>query len=574
MQNDLLIDISSIHPSTDGWGPQALGQDSAKTEILQLPTNLFHIIPSKTSIGKIADWTEGATTGTTTTTGTNVASSTSTSTVTSTIPGAITGQDEFALVTGSSSQKNKYTQKRRVQTSQTTQHTSQQKAYSHEQMKQLHRTLKQKKKKGNAPYFQNRSKQVNYKPSIKVKKSWQLVEKFAFPTLKKVTTDPLDNGKGYKTPEPEDKLVCGKVSYYDRRFDRVSAKQAVNLEKPQKLAGYIVQAPAASEDPNLSSKISKDANVFATDEAIAMLMSSPRSELPWDMAVRVVEGKIYLDLRKLEGRMINLFHSVAETSSNPPSVDEKNVQSINSAFSLSKEATLANAYFLKQAFVDNEVKTLGDAPPFSTGVFNLAYKYREFKLSDNITLLVRCELNGLSKESTGDEEMTFRVLNEYFPPDPNAYQIGTATDWKANLDTQKTSIIMAEFKNNACKMAKWTAQALLNSSKQFKLGFVSRQNPKVTKSHLILGTEKYRPEDFADQLHLNLYNMWGIVKLIVEFIQKFLQENNKTDSEFVLLKHPNRERLELYEVPEVEEEFDEEASLNSNASDEDDEDEE
>jgi len=534
---DLSSIIGSIQQSKEGWGPHAITSDQSKSEILSLPTNLFHIIPSKTSIGKIADWT--AETTTTSSTG---------QTYTSSAPGVVTAanaQDDFNLVMSSSQgqRKSTFTQKRR-----TNQPQAQSKQYNQEQIKQMHKQQKQRKKRATHTYFQ-KTKTQNYKPSIKIKKSWVMIDKFVFQTLKKATTDPLDSGKGYKTPEPVDKLVCGKVGYYDRKFDRASAKQSIVLDKPQKLTGYILQPPASSEDSLLSSNTAPEANVFATDDAIATLMAATKSELPWDMAVRVTEGKIYLDMRKLEGRNINMWHSVHETSSNPPSVDEKNVQSMNSAFSLSKEATMVNAFLQKQAFTD-ETKVLGEPVPFGTGVFNIAYKYREFKLSDTITLLVRCEVNGISKESTGDEEMTFKVLNEYFSPDAAQYQIGAVADWKTTMESQKTSIIISEFKNNAAKMAKWTAQALLNSSKQFKLGFVSRQNPKSTKTHVVLGTEKYRPEDFAEQLHLNLYNMWGIVKSIVESIQRYLQESNKQDGEFVLLKSPNRDRLDLYETPE------------------------
>ncbi|KAF0982043.1 hypothetical protein FDP41_011904 [Naegleria fowleri] len=557
--SSLLATITALEQPKEGWGPihhQASSDSSnTKSEILSLPTNLFHIIPSKTSIGKIADWTsEPQTTSMGTSTASREYQSTSSqaTSAASNVSGAIAPQDDFSLVMSTQGQRKSYNyaQKRRPNQPQT-------KSYSQDQTKQA---KQQRKKRTTTSSYYQKPKTQNYKPSIKVKKSWVLVDKFAFGTLKKATTDPLDSGKGYKTPEPVDKYVCGKVGYYDKKFDRASAKQPIPLDNPKTLAGYIIRPPASSEDPTLSNKISPEANVFATDDAIATLMAAAKSELPWDMAIRVSEGKIYLDMRKLEGRAINLWHSVSETSANPPPADESSVQSVNSAFSLSKEATIVNAYFQKAAFRDDDVKVLGDPVPFSTGVLNIAYKYREFKLSDTITLLVRCEINGASKE--GDEEMTFKVLNEYFPPDQNQYQTGT--DWKTTMESQKTSIIMAEFRNNGCKMAKWTAQALLNSSKQFKLGFVSRQTPKNATSHLILGTEKYRPEDFAEQLHLNLYNMWGVVKVIIESVQRYLQETNKQDCELVLLKHPNRDRLDLYETPDVAEEGeDEEASLAS-----------
>ena len=55
-----------------------------------------------------------------------------------------------------------------------------------------------------------------------------------------------------------------------------------------------------------------------------------------------------------------------------------------------------------------------------------------------------------------------------------------------------------------------------------KLGFVSRVNRMDPTSHVILGTHSYKPRDFAAQIALNMNNMWGIMKMLIDFfIEKF-----------------------------------------------------
>ena len=45
-------------------------------------------------------------------------------------------------------------------------------------------------------------------------------------------------------------------------------------------------------------------------------------------------------------------------------------------------------------------------------------------------------------------------------------------DWRAKLDTQRGAVLATELKNNSCKIAKWTASALLAGSDIIKFGYV------------------------------------------------------------------------------------------------------
>jgi translation initiation factor 3 subunit D len=60
--------------------------------------------------------------------------------------------------------------------------------------------------------------------------------------------------------------------------------------------------------------------------------------------------------------------------------------------------------------------------------------------------------------------------------------------------------------------------------KQMKIGFVSRVSKTNAYEHTILGTQFYKPNEFARQITMDPKNMWGIVKEIVDLIRK--QVNN------------------------------------------------
>jgi len=46
--------------------------------------------------------------------------------------------------------------------------------------------------------------------------------------------------------------------------------------------------------------------------------------------------------------------------------------------------------------------------------------------------------------------------------------------------------------------------------------FVSRVQPRDNTRHVILGTQVYKPGEYAAQINLNWPNAWGIVKALIE----------------------------------------------------------
>jgi hypothetical protein len=62
-------------------------------------------------------------------------------------------------------------------------------------------------------------------------------------------------------------------------------------------------------------------------------------------------------------------------------------------------------------------------------------------------------------------------------------------DWRQKLENQRGAVLATELKNNANKLAKWTAAALVAGADMIKLGYVSRVHFRDNCHHAILGTQ-------------------------------------------------------------------------------------
>jgi translation initiation factor 3 subunit D len=69
-------------------------------------------------------------------------------------------------------------------------------------------------------------------------------------------------------------------------------------------------------------------------------------------------------------------------------------------------------------------------------------------------------------------------------------------------------------------------------------------NPKDSYNHTILGLQSYKPTEFANQINLNIRNMWGILKGVIDTCMQL------PEGKFLLLKDPNKAMISLYAVPQ------------------------
>jgi translation initiation factor 3 subunit D len=150
-----------------------------------------------------------------------------------------------------------------------------------------------------------------------------------------------------------------------------------------------------------------------------------------------------------------------------------------------------------------------------------------------------CEHDAVTKAKTDDKDVEFiniKTLNEWDPK-------SSGMDWRQKLDSQRGAVLATELKNNACKLAKWTTCSLLAGSSLLRLGYVSRVNPVDSQHHVILGTQTFKPQEFATQIALNMSNGWAILRAIIDLIMKY------EDGKYVIVKDPMKPIIRIYAVP-------------------------
>merc|ERR1712213_226816 len=414
----------------------------------------------------------------------------------------------------------------------------------------------QQQQKGRQNY--NRPVQIKQRESsVTVKPDWVVLEEMERTQLSKLSLPTVE--------EPEELLCCGALEYYDKTYDRVNVKN----ERPLRRVDRIFHTVTTTDDPVIRklAKSHPDANVFATDTILATLMCCTRSIYSWDIVVQKIGEKIFLDKR--DNTEFDLL-TVSETAAEPPQ-DEGN--SLNSPRNLALEATFINHNYSQQVLkADGEKHKFPEDNPFNedsndsgdsdgekgetekNSVASVGYRYRKWDLGNNLKLVARCEHDAVA-QGTNNEllYLSTKALNEW----DSRYSGGV--DWRQKLDVQPGAVLANELKHNACKLAKWTVQALLVGSDIIKFGYITRLNMKDSSRHVILGTQQFKPTEFAAQINLSLDNAWGIVRCIIDLVMQ------QKDGKYLIVKDPNKPVLRLYDIPDNTFESDEDSDEDDDA---------
>jgi len=389
--------------------------------------------------------------------------------------------------------------------------------------------LKQKPKLNRFQHNKNDNRNLKQRePSVKVKEDWKVIEEIDFSRLAKLSLPSVK--------EPKDLKICGSLEYYDRTYDRINTKTSLNTSKLKRI-NRVYHKVTTMDDPVIRSLAKSDGNVFATDSIISTLMCCSRSVYPWDIVVSKVGNKIFMDKR--DDSNFDLL-TVSETAGDPPQDDDKHINSPNN---LGLEATFIN-HNLSQQVLRNNVKrhTFDDKNPFIEGdegdVASVAYRYRMWDLDNGINLIIRSEIDAvLNGPNDRDQYLNVKALNEWDSK-------SSSMDWRMKLDSQPGAVLAAEIKNNGCKLAKWTVCSILSGADLIKFGFVSRVNARATDKHVILGMQQFKPAELSSQIALNMDNAWGVVRCIVDFL------NKQKDGKYIIMKDPNKQIIRIYEIPE------------------------
>merc|ERR1712050_65930 len=415
------------------------------------------------------------------------------------------------------------------------------------------------------------NKNINREASVKIEADWDKVETLEFTSLQKNITKHVS--------QPKDLLNCGSLKKYNK------AAQKVTLRKSQKLRPEVAQKTefhvvTTTEDPGLKEVVRDHmakvksgkfggTTVMATDTIISALMCCPRSVLPWDIKVYKYGSTIMMDIDDRENFMSPIdFLSVSETAQEP--LPEEGVDEINKPAKRSEEAT-----FINQIVSQQVLHNPSPANPPVAGQKNYPfqcakgmsppsrmYRYRQFDLGsdkeEKTQIFVRTEVDGYELSGKTPKYITVKSLNEW----DSRYCNGI--NWRSTLEKQTSAVLATEMKNNSYKVARWIMQSKLAGAESIKLAFVTRENVKDDKSHLLVNMESYTPQELAIQAGLNTDNCWGILKNIIDVLK-----NQKKDGAYYIVRNPNEKELNFYRVPdddESEEESDEESGEEESGS--------
>lgn len=366
-------------------------------------------------------------------------------------------------------------------------------------------------------------------PSVPISEEWTLLDTMDF--------GDLESASYPMRAKPESLAECGMLSAYDAAYDRVTPtpQKCKNLLRYQNVQHFTA---STSDDPVIQKLVAEGAgNVYATDTILSVLMAATSSVNAWDVVVRKEGGNLFFDKRV--NSMID-YLSVNENWNESVQTDK---ESVNHPLNLAREATRINHNFSQQVLQKTGQKKCKQENPFLKGLgpgmtaASCAFHYRRFPLGEGCNIVVRCGVNGFVKRDGSTLKMAVRALNEFDS------KLSGYVDWRQKLETQTGAVLATEMKNNKAKLARWTAEIELMGAEEFRLGFVSRVNPKDNNKHAILMSKRFEPKAFARSIKVKASQLWGVLKTVVDNLRA------RPDGSYLLLKDPNKSELHVYQVP-------------------------
>ncbi|KAF8820076.1 putative eukaryotic translation initiation factor 3 subunit 7, partial [Cardiosporidium cionae] len=356
-----------------------------------------------------------------------------------------------------------------------------------------------------------------------------------------------------ETSEMQVKDICwrGTLRYYNKQADRISPKAPVSLTQfHQDLDFYWV----STKDDDIIKEFLLDDNsdiqVAATAQVLSCLMSAPQSRYSWHLNITKMEGTIIID--KTDGSIVDLL-TVNETAQEPPTQDAEN--RLNRPHTLGVEAVKINQNFSQQVLEREEEPAETFPPPPFVEIddipANIAYRYRIFTLPGRashptefgksaIKIITRAEVHGKLHNVNEGSYTALCSVNEY--------DLRSQKNWRTQIENQQGALLATEIRNNANRLQKCVASALIAGCDTLKMGFVSRRSPKDAENHTLLVVQSHKTMELGLQIGLRMSNAWGIVRAIVDMIME------QPDGVYTLLKDPTKALLRLYIQPDDDEE--------------------
>jgi translation initiation factor 3 subunit D len=436
-----------------------------------------------------------------------------------------------------------------------------------------------------------RDRQTRLRPGgVDIKDNWELRDTLSFVVLQKLW---MQSG----APTAETILSCGTLPRWRKPLNSIDYSRK---DKPEVVVSEkgVLRAPVAATSDGALRRVVEEGQVFATVDVMAALMTATRSVNGWEMvAHRVGEDKLFLDKH---GSSLDWL-STGETAQDPPLTERElaqqqqqqqqaaagnatssnagnasgNASSSNNppqtwhhAFTaLTQEATLLNATWPHVAFENSNSSSSqeGGATDVADvlgasgkGKYTLAphetartqweavapcVQIKRYMLpmeeGKEIAVCVRTMLHGVMEMKDASlQSVQSYALNEW----ENSHE-----QWRKRLPSQRGAVMAAEMRNNAAKLGRWTAAALISEAQLLSLAFATRVNPTELNKHEILSVQSFRPKDIAAQMNLNMENIWAVLREIVAKLMSY------PPGTYAVVKDAQKSTLSIYQVHDMEE---------------------
>lgn len=259
----------------------------------------------------------------------------------------------------------------------------------------------------------------NYKKvTIELNQNYIQVAEFNKQSLEKLKLDIIDNiSPGYS--ENYGNLYYISKSYSNEFLNPFNPKILIKNKK-------ICFFSNLNNNDDLNMKEIENFNVYCSDKVLASLMTMNLNSHPWHILINKKGNKLFFDIDEHSG----IYHLNPEYDI----IDDENC-SINSYESLGIEASIINEY-IKEVILDEKIDStlLSDYKAFPFNNFNKSvsfdkfqtnesietnsyisekcvYCYKEWKLGDDIKILVRCQIHAGDLRLNEDNEEEIIKLN-------------------------------------------------------------------------------------------------------------------------------------------------------------------
>lgn len=74
----------------------------------------------------------------------------------------------------------------------------------------------------------------------------------------------------------------------------------------------------------------------------------------------------------------------------------------------------------------------------------------------------------------------------------------------------------------------------------FLFRYVSRYHVEDSSRHVVLGTQQFKPKEFARLMNLNMENAWGILRCVIDICR------NLEEGKYFILKDPHEVKWKMW----------------------------